>query len=105
MFFIIFCSKSFYFFRTNVNYNINQDTKDERAGYRGKSYLTKGKSHTANARDKDNGYNEQILVIAKINLLYHLKTGYSDKSVKRYANTAHYTRRNGSKEGYEGGNE
>ena len=49
------------------------------------------KSKSADTGDKDCGYNEEVLVVAKVNALEHLKTAYCDESVKSHADTTHYT--------------
>ena len=46
---------------------------------------------TADTCDEDNGYDEEIFVFVKINVLNHLQTGDCDESVKSHTNAAHYT--------------
>ena len=51
-----------------------------------------GKS--ADSANKDYGHHKEVSVVVKVNLLYHLKTGYRNESVQGNAYAAHYAVRN-----------
>ena len=80
--------------------NVGENTKDKSASNGGDGYLTDAEHKAADTCNQDNGNREEIAVIAKVNLLNHLQTGYCDKAVQREANTAHDTARNGCKQSY-----
>ena len=80
---------------------IGKDTEDERARYCGYRDFAESKGQAAYAGDKDNGYNEEVAVVAEVYLLYHFKTGYRDEAVERDAHAAHYAGRYGCEEGRE----
>ncbi len=88
-----------------VNKEVGEDTEDQSACYCSKSDLTESKSHTAYTGDEDDGGNEEVSVVAEVNLLDHLQTGYCDEAVEGDAYAAHYAGRNGCEEGYEGSEE
>ena len=57
----------------------------------------------ADTRDKDNGDNEEVPVILKVDLLDHLETADCDEAVESYADAAHDAGGNGGEEGCERG--
>ena len=79
------------FFIDLVKKNVSYDTKNKSARNGGNGYLAEGKSEAADAGDEYGGNNEEISVVVKVDLLDHLKARNCNKSVKSYANTAHYT--------------
>ena len=80
---------------------VDEDAEDESASDFGDGDLTEGKSHTADAGDEDDGYDEEVLVFFEVDFLDHLETGNCDEAVERYADAAHDAGRNGRKQSYE----
>ena len=78
-----------------IQNDVGDDTEDKSAGDGGDGYLAESYAKTADAGDKYGSNYEEVSVFAKIDLLNHLETGNCDETVKRYANTAHYTRGDG----------
>ena len=80
---------------------VGKYAKDKRARYLRQFDFTEGHAERTYAGDKYNRYHEEIAIVAKVNLLYHFKTGYRDEAVECDAHTAHYTGGDSGKEGYE----
>lgn len=78
---------------------VGKYAEDKRARYFRQFDFTEGHAERTYAGDKYNRYHEEIAIVAKVNLLYHFKTGYRDEAVERYANAAHYAGRYRCKEG------
>lgn len=89
------------FLGANVDEEVDQDTKNQGASDFGQSDVADGKFQTTDARDKDNGDDEQVAVIAKVGGLNHLKTADGDETIKRDADATHDTVWNRGQEGGE----
>ncbi len=55
---------------------------------------------SADTRDEDGRYREEVLVVAEVDVFEHLKSGYCDESVEGQAYTAHCATRYGSEESH-----
>ena len=76
-------------------HKVGDDAEDQRAGDRsdgdGLTVLEREvERKTANARDEDDGYDEQVAVFVEIDGLEHLKTRYRNEAVQRHTHAAHY---------------
>ena len=80
---------------------IGEDTEDQCASHRGDGDFSESQDQTADARNQDGRYDEQVAVFTKVNRLDHLQAGDCDEAVERDAHTAHDATRNGGEEGDE----
>ena len=96
-----------FFVFLSVDHNVGQDAEDEGAGDLGHGNGAEADCKSADTGDEDNGYHEEVAVVAEVDSLYHLKTRHCDEAVERDAHAAHDAGRNGRKEcgegSYEGG--
>ena len=88
-----------------VEHEIYDDAEDKRAGNRGKGYAAEVDGESADTCNENCGYNKEVAVFLKVNLLNHFKTGYCNEAVKGDADAAHYARGDRIDEGYQRRNE
>ena len=85
-----------------VQNDIDNNTENQCASDRGDNDLADRHGHTADTRDEDNGYGEEVCVVFEVDLLDHLETGNRDEAVEGNANAAHDASGDGVKESNEG---
>ena len=88
-------------FLLHVAEEVCEYTEDESAGNGSDGDFAECNDESADAGDEDDGSGEEVSVVAEVNGLKHLETGYRDEAVKGYAYAAHYAGRNGCEEGGE----
>jgi len=88
-----------------VDHKVNKNTEYKSASNAGNGNLAEGKGKTADTCNKNYRNCKEVGIVLEINVLYHLKSGDCDKSIKSHTNATHYARGDGVNECNEGSKE